>query len=329
MIRYIIKRLLMMIPVILGVLAIVFILNEATPGDAATSILGTEATEEQLQELREELGLNRPAIVRYGEYAWNLFTKGDFGTSYTTNEPVRDEIFSRYPTTLRLAFLSVAVAVLIGIPLGVVAAVKQYTWLDNLTMTVSLLGVSIPPFWLGLMSIWIFSVTLGWLPGSGLGMGWRSWVLPVLTIGISSAATIARVTRSSMLEVIRQDYIRTAKAKGQKPLAIIIGHGLRNALIPIITVIGTQIGVQLGGAVLAETVFALPGLGSYMVGAVKGRNYPVVQGGVVFLSIVYSLVNLGVDIVYTLIDPSLKTMFQTKGRRATRKLIKKQLEEAM
>ena len=326
MLRYVIKRLFMMIPVILGVLAIAFILNEATPGDAATTILGTEATEEQLFELREELGLNRSPIIRYAEYAWNLFTKADFGTSYTTNEPVRDEILSRYPTTLKLAFLSVLVAVLIGIPLGVIAAVKQYTWLDNLTMTVSLLGVSIPPFWLGLMSILVFSVTWKILPGSGLGMGWKSWVLPVITIGISSAATIARVTRSSMLEVIRQDYMRTAKAKGQRPFIIIIGHGLRNALIPIITVIGAQIGVQLGGAVLAETVFALPGLGSYMLSAIKGRNYPVVQGGVVFLSIVYSLVNLIVDIVYTIIDPSLKTMFRTKGRRATRKQIMAQLE---
>ena len=194
-------------------------------------------------------------------------------------------------------------------------------------MTISLLGVSMPPFWLGLLLIFVFSVTLGVLPGSGLAGGWQSWVLPVVTIGFSSAATIARVTRSSMLEVIRQDYIRMAKAKGQSSFVIVVGHGLRNAMIPIITVIGAQIGVQLGGAVLAETIFALPGLGSYMVSAIKGRNYPVVQGGVVFLSLIFSLVNLAVDLIYTVIDPSLKTMFQTKGRRAVQREMKRQLME--
>ena len=327
MIKYVLKRLLMMIPVMLGVLTIAFILNELTPGDAATALAGSEATEEQVEAIREELGLNAPVLVRYGRYVWGLFTRADMGTSYTTNQPVLDEILARYPTTLKLAFLSVAVAVLIGIPLGVIAAVKQYTWIDNVTMTISLLGVSMPPFWLGLLLIFVFSVTLGVLPGSGLAGGWQSWVLPVVTIGFSSAATIARVTRSSMLEVIRQDYIRTAKAKGQSSFVIVVGHGLRNAMIPIITVIGAQIGVQLGGAVLAETIFALPGLGSYMVSAIKGRNYPVVQGGVVFLSLIFSLVNLAVDLIYTVIDPSLKTMFQPKGRRAVRREMKRQLME--
>ena len=317
----------MMIPVMIGVVTIAFILNEITPGDAAVSLAGSGATEQEIQAIREQLQLDDPAIVRYGRDVWGLFTQGDFGTSYTTNQPVLNEILSRYPTTLKLAFLSVAVAVLIGIPLGVLAAVKQYTWVDNLTMTTSLLGVSMPPFWLGLLLIFVFSVTLGWLPGSGLSEGWRSWILPVVTIGFSSAATIARVTRSSMLEVIRQDYIRTAKAKGQSGFSIVVFHGLRNAMIPIITVIGTQIGVQLGGAVLVETIFALNGLGSYMISAVKGQNSPVVQGGVVFLSLVFSFVNLAVDLIYTLIDPSLKTMFQAKGRRAVRKELKRQLME--
>ena len=327
MIKYILKRLLMMIPVMIGVVTIAFILSEITPGDAAVAMAGSGATEAEVEAIRESLGLNQPILVRYGQYLWGMFTRFDLGTSYTTNQPVLNEILARYPTTLKLAFLSVAVAVLIGIPLGVIAAVKQYTWVDNLTMTVSLLGVSMPPFWLGLLLIFVFSVTLGWLPAPGLGEGWRSWILPVITIGFSSSATIARVTRSSMLEVIRQDYIRTAKAKGQSGFAIVIFHGLRNAMIPIITVIGTQIGVQLGGAVLVETIFALNGLGSYMINAVKGQNSPVVQGGVVFLSLVFSFVNLAVDLIYTFIDPSLKTMFQTKGRRAVRRELKRQLAE--
>ncbi len=326
MIKYIIKRLLLMIPVVIGVLTIAFALNEATPGDAAQIMAGSESTPEQVQEIRVALGLDKPVMVRYGEYVWGVFTRFDLGTSYVTNTPVLTEIAGRFPVTVKLAFLSVLVACLIGIPLGVVAAVKQYSWLDNLTMTVALLGVSVPPFWLGLMLIQLFSVVLHVLPGSGM-VGWQSWILPVITIGFGSAATIARITRSSMLDVIRQDYIRTAKAKGQTSLRIIIGHALRNAMIPILTVIGSQIGVQLGGAILVESVFAFPGLGSYMLAGIKAQNYPVVQGGVVFLSLVYSVVNLVVDLLYTAIDPSLKTMFATKGRRAARKEMRRLLEE--
>lgn len=326
MVKYVIKRLLLMIPVVIGVLTIAFILNEATPGDAAQIMAGGEATPEQLQEIRVQLGLDKPVLVRYGEYLWGVFTRFDLGTSYTTHNSVLSEIMTRFPITVKLAFLSVLIACVIGIPLGVIAAVKQYSWLDNLTMTVALLGVSIPPFWLGLMLIQLFSVVLGWLPGSGV-TGWQSWILPVITIGFGSAATIARITRSSMLDVIRQDYMRTAEAKGQTRMRIILVHGLRNAMIPILTVIGAQIGVQLGGAILAESVFALPGLGSYMLSAIKAQNYPVVQGGVVFLSLVYSVVNLAVDLLYTAIDPSLKTMFATKGRRAVKKEMKRLLEE--
>lgn len=318
MAKYIIKRILLMIPVMIGVLTIAFVLNKLTPGDPARTILGSEASEEEVYELREEMGLNDPLIVQYGKYIWGVFTRLDLGTSYTTNQPILNEILDRYPTTIKLAFGSVLVAVLIGIPLGVLSAVHQNTWIDNVCMTLSLLGVSVPNFWLGLMNILVFSVTLHLLPASGLSDGWLSWILPIVTIAVGSAATIARITRSSMLEVIRQDYVRTAKAKGQKFSRIVIAHALRNAMIPIITVVGSQIGHQLGGAVLAETVFGLPGLGSYMVNAIKARNYPAVQGGVVFLSIIFSFVNLFVDILYTFIDPQLRTTFLSSKRKKQR-----------
>lgn len=315
MAKYILKRILLMIPVMIGVLTIAFILNKITPGDPARTILGSEASEEEVYELREEMGLNEPMLVQYGKYIWGVFTRLDLGTSYSTDQPILTEILERYPTTIKLAFGSVLVAVLIGVPLGMLSAVYQNSWIDNLCMTLSLLGVSIPNFWLGLMNILLFSVTLHWLPASGLSNGWMSWILPIVCIAVGSAATIARITRSSMLEVIRQDYVRTAKAKGQRFSRIIFVHTLRNALIPIVTVIGNQIGHQLGGAILAETVFGLPGLGSYMVGAIKARNYPAVQGGVVFLSIIFSLVNLLVDILFTFINPQLRTSFVTAKKK--------------
>lgn len=319
MARYIAKRLLMMIIVVIGVVTIAFVLSELSTGDAATILAGSSATEEEIQAVRESLGLDRPVLVRYGEYVFNLFTKFDFGKSLTTKQPVIEEVLQRFPTTIRLAVLSITLAVLIGIPLGVIAAVKRSTFIDNISMTISLLGVSIPQFWLGLMLVFLFSVVLKWLPGSGVTMGWRSWVMPVFTLGFSGAATIARTTRSSMLEVIRQDYIRTAQAKGQTPFKVIVNHGMRSALIPIVTVVGNQLGHLLGGAVVVESVFALPGLGTYLISSINARNSVALQGGVVFLSLVFSFVNLAVDLLYVVIDPSLKTMFTSKGRTSARK----------
>ncbi|HIU33442.1 MAG TPA: ABC transporter permease [Candidatus Pullichristensenella excrementigallinarum] len=313
MYRYILKRLLMLLPVLLGVLLIIFILSEITPGDAARQLAGEFASEEDVQAIREELGLNRPFLERFFSYLTGLVTRGDLGVSYQTGQPVIQEIADRFPTTLLLALVSMLFSILIGIPTGIISAIRQYSWIDSTSMVVALVGVSMPNFWQGLLNIIVFSIWLGWLPASGF-YGWQYWILPAVTIGTSSAAMITRMTRSSMLEVIHQDYIRTARAKGQKENVIIIKHALKNALIPIVTVVGIQFGGLLGGAVLTETVFAIPGLGKFMVDAIKARNYPVVQGGVLVLAVVFSVVNLLVDILYSYIDPRLKSMYRKTVR---------------
>lgn len=314
--RYILRRLLMMVPVLLGVLVIVFTMNHITPGDPARQLAGETASTEAIEALREELGLNQPLLVQFKDYVVKLVTKGDLGISYQTRQPVLDEIMARFPTTFLLALVSMVFSVGIGVPVGIISATRQYSWIDNTSMVVALVGVSMPNFWQGLMNILIFSVYLQWLPATGF-YGWKYWILPALTIGTSSAATIARMTRSSMLEVVRQDYIRTARAKGQTERKIVIRHALKNALIPIITVIGIQFGSLLGGAVLTETVFAIPGLGKFMVDAIKARNYPVVQGGVLFLAVVFSFVNLLVDILYAYIDPRIKSIYRRQKMRET------------
>ncbi len=313
MYRYILKRLLMLLPVLLGVLLIIFILSEITPGDAARQLAGEFASEEDVQAIREELGLNRPFLERFFSYLTGLVTRGDLGVSYQTGQPVIQEIADRFPTTLLLALVSMLFSILIGIPTGIISAIRQYSWIDSTSMVVALVGVSMPNFWQGLLNIIVFSIWLGWLPASGF-YGWQYWILPAVTIGTSSAAMITRMTRSSMLEVIHQDYIRTARAKGQKENVIIIKHALKNALIPIVTVVGIQFGGLLGGAVLTETVFAIPGLGKFMVDAIKARNYPVVQGGVLVLAVIFSVVNLLVDILYSYIDPRLKSMYRKTVR---------------
>jgi peptide/nickel transport system permease protein len=309
MYRYILKRLAMMVPVLLGVLTIVFFMSHIAPGDPATQLLGENATTETIAALRAELGLDKPILEQYASYIWNLVTKGDLGISYQTRQPVILEVTERFPTTFMLAVVSMLLAAGIGVPIGIISATKQYSWIDNISMVVALTGVSMPNFWQGLMNILIFSVYLKWLPATGF-YGWQYWILPALTIGTSSAASICRMTRSSMLEVIRQDYIRTARVKGQSERLIIMRHALKNALIPIITVIGIQFGYLLGGAVLTETVFAIPGLGKFMVDAIKARNYPVVQGGVLFLAMVFSFTNLFVDILYAFADPRIKSLYK-------------------
>ena len=296
-------------------------MNELTPGDPAEMLAGSEATEEQIEQMREDLGLNKNVVVRYIDYVVGLVTRGDMGTSYSTKQPITTEILERYPTTLKLALLSILFAILVGVPLGVVSAVKQNSFIDNLSMSLALFGVSMPNFWLGLMMISIFSVKLGWLPASGLD-GPKYWIMPVIAISVGAIAQIARVTRASMLDVIRQDYMRTARSKGQVEWKTILFHGLRNALIPIITTIGGQMGVQLGGAILAESVFGIPGLGSYMVAAIKSRNYPAVQGGVLYLALMCSLINLVVDLLYAYVDPRVKASFTGKVRKKDLKAIK-------
>jgi peptide/nickel transport system permease protein len=300
----------MMIPVLLGVSLVVFIMSYFTPGDPAVMILGDMATQEDIEMMHKELKLDEPFVVQYVNYVKNIVTKGDFGTSYTTKQPVLDELLARFPNTFKLAGLSVILSVLIGITVGIISATRQYSILDNVATALSFIGVSMPNFWQGMMLIIVFSVWLGWLPPSGFSTPLH-WILPAVTIGTSSAAQIMRMTRSSMLEVIRQDYIRTARAKGQSERVVIWRHALKNALIPIITVVGLSFGRLLGGAVLTESIFSIAGIGKLMVDAINLRNYPLVQGGVLFIAIVMSVVNLIVDVLYAYVDPRIRTQFTT------------------
>ena len=308
MVKYIIRRLIAMIPVVIGITFLVFMIMQLAPGDPVRMILGDSAEPEAIEAMREEMGLNDPVLVQYGRYMVNLL-HGDMGTSYTNQRPVAHEVFSRVPATFELALVSAVVSILIAIPLGVVAAVKQNTLFDNLSMVLSLVGISMPAFWLALMLMLVFSLRLGWFPVQGNSDGWRSFVLPSIAIGFMNMAVIARTTRSSMLETIRQDYIRTARSKGISEGEVIMHHAFGNALIPTITVVGVQLGGLLGGAVLTETVFAWPGLGRLMVQAVNGRDVPVVMGCIVILSIGFSIVNLIVDLAYGFIDPRVRTMY--------------------
>jgi peptide/nickel transport system permease protein len=309
MFKYIIRRILMMIPVLLGVTFIIFTLMYITPGDPARIILGDTATQASVSAMRHQMGLDQPFLVQYGNYIKNLVLHFNIGTSYVTKQPVMTEIMSAAPSTLKLALSSMIVAVLIGIPVGVISAVKQYSIFDTVTMIFALIGISMPVFWLGLLLIILFAVKLQWLPAAGYS-GFKYMILPAIALGAQSVSVFARMTRSSMLEVIRQDYIRTVRAKGQKEIVVILGHALRNALIPIITILGLQFGGLLGGAVLTESIFSIPGIGRLMVDSINMRDYPVVQGGVIFIAIGFSIVNLLVDLMYAYVDPRIKSQYR-------------------
>ncbi len=306
--KYIFKRILMMIPVVIGVSLLVFMVLKMTPGDPARVVAGSEADEATVAQIREELGLNKPVLQQYVDYMAGML-HGDMGNSYTTGKPVFSEILSRMPTTFTLAFAGVLVAVLIGIPLGIISATKQYSILDNISTLLALTGVAMPNFWLGLMLILVFALQLGWLPSGGV-TSWQGYILPAVTLGVGATANFMRTTRSSMLEVIRQDYIRTVRAKGANEKRVILRHALRNALIPVITVIGLQIGTLLGGAVVNETVFSLPGVGMLMINSINKKDEPVVLGCLITFAVVFSLVNLFVDILYAYIDPRIKSQYR-------------------
>jgi peptide/nickel transport system permease protein len=306
--KYILKRLLLLIPVLLGVSFLVFSIMSFTPGDPAQLILGESASQTSIIALREEMGLDDPFILQYARFVGNAVT-GDFGRSYTSGREVFSEIFSRFPNTLILAVIGMVIAVLIGIPVGIISATKQYSLVDSVSMIGALLGVAMPNFWLGLMLILVFSVGLGVLPSGGF-TGMSSLILPSITLGTGAAAIITRMTRSSMLEVIRQDYIRTARAKGVAEKRVINHHALKNALIPIITVIGLQFGYLLGGAVLTETVYSWPGVGRLMVEAIRQKDTPTVLAAVVFIAAAFSVVNLVVDLIYAYVDPRMKSQYK-------------------
>ena len=309
MLKYIFRRILSLIPVLIGVTFIVFSLLYLTPGDPARMVLGDQATEEAVTDFRIKEGLDDPFIVQFARYVYKAAFKGDIGRSYVTKRPVSDEILSAFPSTIKLAAFSVIIAICLGIPFGIISAIKQYSLFDSITMFFALVGLSMPVFWLGLLLILLFSVRLGWFPSSGFDT-FSAMVLPSVALSAQVIAIVTRMTRSSMLEVIRSDYIRTARAKGQTEGKVIWRHALGNALIPIVTIVGLQFGHLLGGAILTESIFSIPGVGRLMVEAIKMRDYPLVQGGVLYVAVAFSVVNLLVDLLYAFVDPRIKAQYR-------------------
>ena len=318
MIKYIIRRLILMIPVLLGITIVVFTLLYITPGDPARTILGQEASDETVAQLRKELGLDDPYFVQLYRYIKNVVTKFDFGLSYRTHQPIIKEILSRYPTTLKLAGLSIITGGFLGVVAGVISAVRQYSLLDKIATIIALFGVTTPTYWLALMLIILFSIKLKLLPASG-SYGYQYWIMPTIALALYESGMIMRMTRSSMLDVIRQDYIRTARAKGQKESIVIMKHAFRNALIPIVTIIGLEFTTLLAGAILTESVFALPGMGKYIVDSISSRDYPAVQGTVLFIGLICIVVMLIVDIIYGFIDPKIMSIYSNEKKRANLK----------
>lgn len=300
----------MIIPVIIGISLLIFTIMSLSSGSAAAIILGEGASKEDIAQLEEELGLDDPFIVQYFNYMKDAL-RGDFGRSYKSNAPVVDEITSRFPVTLKLAILGILIAVCLGIPLGIISAIKRYSIIDNITMLFTLLQTAMPNFWQGLMLMLIFAVYLDVLPATGVD-SWLCFILPAITISTRTTAMVARMTRTTMMEVIDQDYIRTARAKGATEYRIIVKHALKNTLIPVITVVGTNFGNLLGGTVLVESVFAMPGIGSLLVTAIRTKDTPIVMAAVMFISICFSLVNLGVDLLYSVADPRIKSQYSAK-----------------
>jgi len=305
MARFYLQRFLSLIAVLAGTMVLVFVILHLTPGDPARALAGNRpVSAETYQRLRAELGLDEPLTVQFAKFAGGVL-RGDFGKSHFTKRPVLLDVADRFPITLRLMIGAMLVAVVVGIPIGVVSAARYGSTLDFIAMSVSTLGVSMPGFWVGLMLILLFSVQLGWLPVAGVG-GVRYYILPSIALGTSSAAVIARLMRSSMVDALRTDYVRTARAKGVKESRVLLVHAMRNAFIPVLTVLGLQVGGLLAGAVVIETVFALPGLGRLLVQAVSSRDYPLVQGMALIIAAVYVTVNFVVDLLYSFVNPRIR-----------------------
>jgi len=306
--KYIAKRLLVVIPTLLFIVFVVFFILNVTPGDPGRIMLGPTATEEQVDLVNESLGVDRPLLVRYVDYVWNAL-QGDFGTSYTFNVSVTQVLMPKFPTTLKLAILSVLFSALLGIPLGILSAVKKHSVIDNGLTVLALFLASVPGFWLGLMLMLLLSLQLKLLPSSGVGT-WQHYIMPVMTLALPSAAFISRLTRTTMLDTMNQDYIRTAKGKGARDRRVIFLHALRNALIPVITQLGMNFASLLGGAMITEIVFGLPGFGNAIVAAIKAKDVPLTMFAVVFLSTTFMVIMLVVDLVYAFIDPRIKSQFE-------------------
>ena len=314
MYRYVLKRLLQIIPVILGVSFIIYMAMDLAPGDIIALLTPDNATPEQIEAIRHAYGYDRSVFYRYFLYMKDLLT-GDLGVSYINGQSVWGVFLERLPATVELAIGSLVVSSVIAIPLGIFSANNNGTWKDNISMTAAMIGLSMPVFWLGLLMIILFSQNLGWFPSSGNTMGLKSLVLPAVTCGIYNTAVLTRTTRSSMLDVARQDYLDTARAKGVSERNVTLKHALKNALIPIITVAGTQVATSLGGSVLTETVFAWPGIGKTIVDAVNQRDVPMVTGCIVMSTILISLVLLLVDLLYAMVDPRIKAQYKKGGNR--------------
>jgi peptide/nickel transport system permease protein len=304
MFNYTLKRTLQMIPTLFGVLLVVFILVHSVPGDPARMVAGAEASAEDVELIRERLGLNEPLYVQFGSYIAGV-VKGDFGTSMRSGRPITEEIMTRFPTTFKLTIFSVVILVVVGLFAGIFSATKPNSLRDNATMMFALFGISMPVFWLGLMLILLFSYYIPILPSGG-NSELKHFILPAIALGLSSSAILARLTRSSILEVINQDFVRTARAKGVKEKIVVYKHTLKNALIPIITIIGLEFGSLLGGAVLTETVFSINGLGRFLIQSIQFRDYPAVQGCVLFIAVLFVVVNIIVDLSYGLVDPRVR-----------------------
>ncbi len=313
MAKFIIRRLLWVIPVMLGVIFIVFAIDRFSPGDPVAAELGSGYTQEQYDAKKAELGLDKPFFVQFFNYVGGIVTRGDFGKSYHTGLSVSKSIGERFPITFRLAVISILIAVGLGIPFGVICATRQYSWADNLVTTFALIFAAMPGFWLALMLIICFSIQIKLFPASGYEE-WKCWVLPALASGLSFIATITRMTRSSMLDVVRQDYITTARAKGVDEGTVIRKHALRNALIPIITTIGFQFGILVSGSVIVETIFNMPGMGSLMMTAINNKDYPVIEGCVLVLAFLICIINLITDIAYGIADPRIMAQY-TGGKK--------------
>lgn len=307
MIKYAVKRLVAVILVILALTFVVFTIMYFTPGDPTAVILGNEYSEQASMKVKQELGLDKPFFVQFLNYTVNL-VRGDFGMSYINRAPVSEQLMARFPNTAMVVAGAMIFCVCLGVPIGIFSGTKPYSLFSNITMIIGLLGVSLPIFWLGLLLILLFSVSLGWLPSSGLS-GLSSLILPSIALGANYMANIMRTMRSSMLEVVRQDYIRTAKAKGVSEHNVIYHHALKNAMMPTITIIGMNIGALLGGVVLTETVFSIPGTGRFLVESINKRDTPCVLGCLVIMAICVAVSNLVVDLIYAYIDPRIKAQY--------------------
>ena len=314
MAKYIVKRVLWLIPVILGVSILIFTIMYFVPGDPAQVILGQSATQQEIAQQHETMGLDDSYIVQLGRFLKETFLEFDLGNSYVNKVPVRDSLLQRFPQTAIIALVSCLLQVAIGVPLGVTAAVHHNKWQDRLCVVGAMIGISIPSFWLASMLILLFSFHLGWLPAYGID-SWVSYILPCLCAALAGIATEVRYTRTYMLEQIRSDYVVTARAKGMPERIIRYRHALPNTMIPLITGIGGSLGAAFGGTVIIENVFSIPGIGQYMVKAIGNRDYPVVRGSVVILSIVFSLIMLLVDIAYSFIDPRIKSQYTSSNKK--------------